>query len=111
MATWPPSSLRGQGRGGALPLRHTLVGNLEGLLGTGQYQVLPGESAHQLLTRMVDRFDSEAAAAGLTPQSAAALGLSPYQVVTVASIAQKEGYYDRYFGRCHGSSTTGWPPG
>lgn len=73
--------------------------NLEGLLGTGTYQVLPGETAQQLLTRMVVRFESQAAAAGLTESSAAALDMTPYQVVTVASIAQKEGYFDRYMGK------------
>jgi UPF0755 protein len=73
--------------------------NLEGLLGTGTYQVLPGETARQLLTQMVDRFDAQAAAAGLTTAAAAKLGMTPYQVVTVASIAQKEGYLDKYMGK------------
>jgi UPF0755 protein len=82
----------------ASPYATPSSGNLEGLLGTGQYQVLPGETAHQLLTQMVQRFDRQAAAAGLTPQAAQALGLTPYQVVTAASIAEKEGYYERYFG-------------
>jgi UPF0755 protein len=73
---------------------------LEGLLGTGTYQVLRGETARQLLTRMIDRFDRQAAAAGLTTTSAAALGMTPYQVVTVASIAQKEAYiFDKYLGK------------
>jgi UPF0755 protein len=67
--------------------------DLEGLLGPGTYQVAPGETDDQLLAKMVDRFDTQAAAAGLTTASAAALGLTPYQMVTVASIVQKEGYY------------------
>jgi UPF0755 protein len=66
--------------------------NLEGLLGTGTYQVLPGTSAKTLLTTMVDRFDRKAAAAGATPAAAAALGITPYQLITVASIVEKEGY-------------------
>lgn len=73
--------------------------SLEGLLGTGSYELVPGETAQQLLTKMVDRFDRQAAAAGLTPSAAAALGYTPYQLVTVASIAQKEGYFHRYMGR------------
>lgn len=73
--------------------------SLEGLLGTGTYQVTVGESDTRLLSQMVDRFDAQAAAAGLTPASASALGMTPYQVVTVASIAQKEGYFDRYMGK------------
>jgi UPF0755 protein len=55
--------------------------------------VLPGETDTQLLTEMVQRFDTTAAAAGLTTQSAAKLGMTPYQVITVASIVQKEGYF------------------
>ncbi len=67
--------------------------NLEGMLGTGNYLVLPGESDTTILTDMVHRFDQDAQAAGLSTASAAALGLSPYQVITAASIVEKEGYY------------------
>jgi UPF0755 protein len=73
--------------------------NLEGLLGAGPYQVLPGETDQELLRRMVRRFDASAARAGLTAGSAAALGLTPYQVVTAASIVEKEGYYPQNMGR------------
>ncbi len=66
--------------------------NLEGLLGTGNYLVLPGESDTTILTDMVQRFDHDAQGAGLSTASAAALGMTPYQVVTVASIVEKEGY-------------------
>jgi hypothetical protein len=64
--------------------------NLDGLLGTGTYMVVPGETDRQLLTIMIDRFDKEADAVGLASRSAA-LGLTPYQAVTVASIVEKEG--------------------
>ena len=67
--------------------------DLEGLLGTGTYQVQPGESDTTLLTDMVRRFDAQATAAGLSATSASALGLTPYQVITAASIVEKEGYY------------------
>lgn len=70
---------------------------LEGLIGTGTYKVLPGESGQELLTQMVARFDKQAAAAGLTTTSTVA-GLNAYQLVTLASIAQKEGYFIRYMG-------------
>ncbi len=66
--------------------------NLEGLVGTGTYAVLPGESTTALLTAMVQRFDSQATAAGVTTKSAAALGTTPYQVVIAASVVEKEGY-------------------
>ena len=67
--------------------------DLEGMLGTGTYLVQPGESDTTLLTDMVRRFDTQASAAGLSATSASALGLSPYQVITAASIVEKEGYY------------------
>ena len=66
--------------------------NLEGLLGTGTYIVLPGETTTTLLTDMVQRFDRQAAAAGVNAQSAAALGTTPYQVIIAASVVEKEGY-------------------
>ncbi len=66
--------------------------NLEGLLGTGTYLVAPGESDTTLLTAMVHHFDAQATQAGLSVSSAAALGLTPYQVIIAASIVEKEGY-------------------
>jgi UPF0755 protein len=72
--------------------------NLEGLLGTGTYLLLPGESDTALLTAMVTRFDQSAARAGLTPQAAATLGMTPYQVIIAASIVEKEGVYEKNMG-------------
>jgi UPF0755 protein len=66
--------------------------NLEGMLGTGTYLVKPGESDTTLLEAMVHRFDAQATTAGLSTASAAAFGLTPYQVITAASIVEKEGY-------------------
>jgi UPF0755 protein len=71
--------------------------NLDGLLGTGTYVVVPGETDRQLLTIMVDRFDTEADRVGLAAGSAA-LGFTPYQVVTVASIVEKEGVIAKNLG-------------
>ncbi|MHB1503017.1 MAG: endolytic transglycosylase MltG [Acidimicrobiales bacterium] len=66
--------------------------SLEGLLAAGTYQILPGETDKTLLDQMVDRFDAEAATLKIGP-GAAALGVTPYQAVTIASIVQKEGVY------------------
>ncbi len=66
--------------------------NLEGMLGTGTYLILPDESDTTILTDMVQRFDHDIAAAGLTGASASALGMTPYQVLIAASIVEKEGY-------------------
>jgi UPF0755 protein len=73
-------------------------GSLEGLIGTGEYQVLPGETSVQLLTQMLDRFNVQAASLHLT-QGAAALGITPAQLVIVASIVEKEGYIDKNMGK------------
>jgi UPF0755 protein len=71
--------------------------NLDGLLGTGTYVVVPGESDRTLLEQMVQRFDKEAQQVGLAA-GAQALGMTPYQVVTVASIVEKEGVYSENLG-------------
>jgi len=71
--------------------------NLDGLLGTGVYIVVPGETDTQLLTTMVERFNHLADSAGLESGSAA-LGLTPYQAITVASIVQKEGVIAKNLG-------------
>jgi len=73
--------------------------DLEGLLGTGTYLVYPGEAATAVVSQMVQRFDTEAAGAGVTPSAAAGLGLTPYQLVTAASIVEKEGYIPANMGR------------
>jgi UPF0755 protein len=67
--------------------------DLEGMLGTGEYLVLPGETDLTIVRDMVNRFDTNATAQGLSTASAAALGSTPYEVITVASIVEKEGYY------------------
>lgn len=67
-------------------------GTLDGLLGPGLYLITPGETPAQLLAAMQHGFDTEAAAAGLTPSSSN-LGLDAYQLVIAASIVEKEGYY------------------
>jgi UPF0755 protein len=66
--------------------------DLEGLLGTGNYIVVPGETDTEVLTQMVTRFEQQAAQAGLTSTAASALGLTAYQVITAASVVEKEGY-------------------
>jgi UPF0755 protein len=65
--------------------------NLDGLLGTGNYLVLPGESDSAVLRSMVDRFNGLARSVGLTARSTAQ-GLTPYEAITEASIVQKEAF-------------------
>jgi UPF0755 protein len=66
------------------------VTSLEGLLAPGTYIVPPGETDRRLLQSMVDRFDASAARLGLAA-GAVRLGYTPYQVITIASIVEKEG--------------------
>jgi UPF0755 protein len=74
------------------------TGSLEGTIATGHYQVLPDEPADTLLAQMVARFDAEAASMHLS-QAAAALGITPAELVIVASIVEKEGVYPKNMGK------------
>ncbi len=71
---------------------------LEGAIGAGQYLVLPGEHATTLLDQMVRRFDTSADSLDLV-SAASALGVTPAQLVIVASIVQKEGEYEQNMGK------------
>jgi UPF0755 protein len=68
--------------------------SLEGLLAPGTYVLVPSEAPSTLVTQMVDQFVARAASVGLTP-STTLHGLDAYQLVTVASIVEKEGYLAR----------------
>lgn len=63
--------------------------NLEGLLFPDTYLFPPDESDAGILMAMVDRFDRVAAQAGLS-SAPAAVGVSPYQAVIVASMVERE---------------------
>jgi UPF0755 protein len=71
--------------------------NLDGLLGTGVYVVVPGETDATLLHAMVDRFDRLANRVDVRA-GAVRLGLTPYQVITAASIVEKEGVIQKNLG-------------
>jgi UPF0755 protein len=71
--------------------------NLDGLLGTGTYRIVPGLTDTELLGQMIGRFDAEASRVGLAA-GAARLGLTPYQAITAASIVQKEGVIQKNLG-------------
>jgi UPF0755 protein len=65
-------------------------GKVEGFLFPATYDISPGESATQALHAMVTRFD-EAATQVKLASGASRLGLSEHDVVTLASIVQREG--------------------
>ena len=64
-------------------------GRLEGFLFPATYDIDPGTTAVEVLTMMVDRFEEAAADNGLLQRSQA-LGLTPYEIVTVASLIERE---------------------
>ena len=66
-------------------------GSLEGLIGVGQYIVMPTDTPAMLLARMTSSFTAQASAVGLTP-STSLDGLDAYQLLIAASIVEKEGY-------------------
>jgi UPF0755 protein len=65
------------------------VNNLEGLLFPATYQIRSTDTEIQVLYEMVGAFNDHAQALGLTA-AAAQLHVSPYQVITVASIVERE---------------------
>jgi UPF0755 protein len=69
------------------------VNTLEGLLYPATYDVKDGEDETSILQRMVSAFDNTATSLGITA-AAARLGITPYQVVVVASIVEREAKLD-----------------
>jgi UPF0755 protein len=67
-------------------------GPAEGLIGPGVYRISHSVSAASLATSMVKSFDRMISAVHLGSESRLGV-LSAYQLITVASIVQKEGYY------------------
>lgn len=66
---------------------------LEGFLFPATYDVEPGMTAVDVLTMMVRRFGQAAQSTGLEA-GAAALGITPYEAVTVASLIERESRVD-----------------
>ena len=67
-------------------------GSLEGLIGAGTYIIASSTTPSELANEMVRSFEKEAASVGLTPSTTIS-GLNAYQLITAASIVEKEGYY------------------
>jgi UPF0755 protein len=65
-------------------------GHVEGFLYPATYDVQPGTTATQLLKQMVARYQQEATSLHI-PATGKLRGLSAYQIVTLASIVQREG--------------------
>ncbi|MGI9023737.1 MAG: endolytic transglycosylase MltG [Acidimicrobiales bacterium] len=67
--------------------------NLEGLILPETYFLGPDDDETKILTRMVTAFDDNANRIGL-PAAATRLGLTPYEVVVVASMVEREARVD-----------------
>jgi UPF0755 protein len=74
----------------ALGLPGYAHGRVEGFLFPATYDIQPGETATQALSAMVARYKQAAQQVGLD-SGAQHIGLSPYDVLTLASIVQREG--------------------
>jgi len=73
----------------ALGLPAWARGRLEGMVFPATYDLLPGETPAQILARLVARFGQAADAIDLAVRSEE-LGVSPYDVLIVASLVQAE---------------------
>ncbi len=69
------------------------VVSLEGLMFPDTYQVAGNESETQLITRMVNLMERVGRQENIETESAA-LGITPYQVLTVASMIEREAKFD-----------------
>lgn len=66
-------------------------GNVEGFLFPATYEFPPGASAETILETMIAKFNSEAKRLDLENR-AKAMGRTPYEIVTVASLLEVEGH-------------------
>lgn len=82
----------------ALGLPDYAKGELEGFLFPATYEIEPGATAVGVLTMMVDRFKQAADTVGLE-EGAERLGLTPYEVVIVASLIEREVKFDDEYGQ------------
>ncbi|GFG49284.1 aminodeoxychorismate lyase [Mycolicibacterium agri] len=62
---------------------------LEGLIAPGSFDINPSASAQEILSQLIGASSYRYAQAGLL-ETARTLGMSPYQILTVASLVQRE---------------------
>ncbi len=63
---------------------------MEGMIMPGVYNLKPGETAAQTLKRIMDQSSAQLQADGLPGANQQATGFSPYQILTLASIVERE---------------------
>ncbi len=75
----------------ALGLPDYAHGNPEGFLFPATYDIAPNATAASILKSMVNKYNEVAASVDLV-KSASALGMTPQQIITIASLLQVEGH-------------------
>ena len=85
-------------RPGALGLPAYAQGNPEGYLFPATYQIPPNATPKSILTMMVDRYKQAAEELDLVAE-AKRLGVTPHDVMTVASLVQAEARFDEDFAK------------
>ena len=87
-------------KGGTIRSQYQPAGNnsLEGLILPETYNIIKGADEAAILQKMVDSFDSLVTQLNL-PAAAAKVGLTPYQVVIVASLVEREARVDEDRGK------------
>jgi UPF0755 protein len=71
---------------------------LEGFLFPATYDIEPGTTAPQVLTKMINRFKQAADTVGLQ-EGAERLGRTPYEILIVASLIEREVKFDDEYGQ------------
>jgi UPF0755 protein len=77
--------------GGDIGLPAYAEDNAEGFLFPAKYELVPDESAGELLSRLVKRWGRAAESVQLE-QGAQRLGFTPYEIMIIASLVQAEGH-------------------
>lgn len=62
---------------------------LEGLIAPGEYMIDPGATAEEILTDLITRSAAQYDATGIADR-AAAIGMTPYELLTAASLVERE---------------------
>ncbi len=82
-------------KGGKIGLPKYAQDNAEGFLFPATYELEKGETATEILTRLVDRWDESATTLNLEA-GAKENGVTPYEAMIIASLVQAEGHPDDF---------------
>lgn len=89
------SKLESAGTGGKIGLPSYAKDKPEGFMFPATYELDPDETATSVLKKLTDRFDVAAETVKLK-EGAEAAGMSPYEIMIIASLIQAEGHEDDF---------------